>query len=376
MHNIKMAFLFPYYNKSTYVKKKEMISHKQHLQIDKDHQKAAEAAHLIYCTCDKEGISRQQKGKTYSYSYKGKKVTDKETLERIKKLAIPPSWSDVWICPHTRGHLQATGLDMNKRKQYRYHTKWSSLRTETKFHRMYEFGKALPEIRKKISHDLAAPDLTETKVLAAAINLMEQTYIRVGNNEYEKLYGSYGLTTLKDNHVNIKNEKIQFSFKGKKGIEHNITLSNKKLARIIKQCRDVPGKDLFQFYTEDGEKRAIDSGMVNSYIKNAAQQDFSAKDFRTWAGTLEALQCISKLDEATTDKEAKKNVLQVLDDVSSKLGNTRSICKKYYVHPGILRMYEEKKLLKIVKGWGKKRTQAAHLSSAEQLLMKVLQKCA
>lgn len=352
------------------------ISHKEHLKLDKDHQKAAKAANLIYCSADSPGITRQKKGKSYTYTYKGKTVKDKSDLERIKKLAIPPSWTDVWISPSANGHLQATGLDMNKRKQYRYHAKWSLLRTETKFHRMYEFGKALPEIRNRVSKDLAATDLTETKVLAAAINLMEQTYIRVGNNEYEKLYGSYGLTTLKDNHVNINKEQIHFSFTGKKGIEHEITLKNKRLARIIKQCRDVPGKALFQFYTPNGDKKAIDSGMVNNYIKDAAQQDFSAKDFRTWAGTLEALECICKFEQTTTEKETKKNVLQVLDDVSAKLGNTRSICRKYYVHPGLLKLYEENKLLKYVKDWGKKRTHPARLSSTEQLLMKVLQKCA
>ena len=357
-------------------KNKRPISHRKHLIIDKNHREAAKTVNLTYYTSDSAGISRHKNRKGYDYKYKGKIVRDKSTLERIRKLAIPPSWSDVWICPSENGHLQATGFDLNKRKQYRYHSKWNDLRNETKFHRMYEFGKALPIIREKVHKDLAGQELNEQKVLATAINLMEQTYIRIGNSEYEKLYGSYGLTTLKDNHVTIKKEAILFSFKGKKGIEHTITLKNKKLARIVRQCRDLPGRTLFQYYSPDGERKSIDSGMVNSYIREAAHQDFSAKDFRTWAGTLEALDCISKLKDAKTVSEAKKNVLQVLDDVSAKLGNTRNICKKYYVHPGILRLYEENKLLKYVKNWGKKRTHSKKLNPTEQLLMSVLKKCA
>lgn len=357
------------------MKKNGTISHKELLKLDKDFQKAAKAVNLTYCNGSSPGITRIKKGKSYSYLFAGKKITDKNELERIRKLAIPPSWSNVWISSKANGHLQATGLDLNKRKQYRYHEKWHLLRTETKFHRMLEFGKSLPVIRERIKRDLTIQELNETKVLAAAINLMEQTYIRVGNNEYEKLYGSYGLTTLKDQHVEIRKEKIQFSFTGKKGIEHKISLKNKKLAGIIKECRDVPGKSLFQFYTENGDKKSIDSGMVNTYIRDAAQQDFSAKDFRTWAGTLEALQCIRSLKETEDEKELKKNLAQIVDDVSAKLGNTRSICRKYYIHPGLLKLYEENKLLKYVKGWGKKGPQTKGLSLSEQLLMSVLQKC-
>ncbi|MEI9946973.1 MAG: hypothetical protein WDN26_22475 [Chitinophagaceae bacterium] len=197
--------------------KQKKISHKGILRMDKDHKKAAAAAHLIYVLDKKPGISRMKKGKSYSYFLKNKKVTDGTTLERIRKLAIPPSWSDVWISPSANGHIQATGSDLNHRKQYRYHTNWDKLRNETKFHRLFEFGKALPQLRKKVRKDIADKELHENKVLATAINLMEQTYIRIGNNGYEKLYGSYGLTTLKDKHVMIKSDKIIFSFKGKKG---------------------------------------------------------------------------------------------------------------------------------------------------------------
>ena len=310
------------------------LTHKKLLLIDRDHKQAAQTAKLYYVSDKESGITRMQKGKTISFFYQNKKITDKEQLERIKKLAIPPSWKDVWICYRADGHIQATGIDLNNRKQYRYHADWNQLRTQTKFHRLYEFGKALPCIRKKIQEDLSQSELNEKKVLATVINLMELTYIRVGNNGYEKLYGSYGLTTLKDKHVKINNEKILFSFTGKKGIEHTITLKNKKLARIVKQCRDIPGRELFQFYQSGGNKRRIDLGMVNNYIKEASGHDFSAKDFRTWAGSLQALQSFCSLEEALNDKDVKKNVVAVLDEVSKKLGNTRTVCRKYYVHPG------------------------------------------
>jgi len=350
------------------------LTHKKLLLIDKDHKQAAQTARLYYVSDKEPGITRLQNGKTTSYLYQNKKLTDKEQLDRIKKLAIPPSWKDVWICYRSDGHIQATGIDLNNRKQYRYHTAWNQLRTQTKFHRLYEFGKALPHIRKKIQRDLAQHELNENKVLATVINLMELTYIRVGNNGYEKLYGSYGLTTLKDKHVKIKNEKILFSFTGKKGIEHSITLKNKKLARIVKQCRDIPGRELFQFYQSDGSKKKIDSGMVNNYIKEAAGQDFSAKDFRTWAGSLQALQSFCSLQEVLEEKDLKKNVVTVLDEVSKKLGNTRTVCRKYYVHPGLIELYEQHKLIACVDKNKQRPSSATGLTAEESNLMQVLKK--
>ena len=224
---------------------KDKLSHRQFLKTDKDHRRAASAAHLIYVNDSMPGIIRIKKGKRFRYSYNGQIIKDEKLLERIKKLAIPPSWSNVWICVISNGHIQATGLDLNKRKQYRYHTGWNLLRNETKFHRLYEFGKTLPSLRLRVEKDINNKELSEDKVLATSIRLMEQTYIRVGNSDYEKMYGSYGLTTLKDEHVTIKKDKLYFSFTGKKGIEHTISLRNKKLARIVRQCRDIPGKELF-----------------------------------------------------------------------------------------------------------------------------------
>lgn len=356
------------------MKENVRLSHRQHLLLDKDHQKAAKAAKLIYISDKQPGISRLKKGKGYLYTYKGKTITDEKHLERIRKLAIPPSWSDVWISHHPSGHIQATGLDLNKRKQYRYHAKWNELRGETKFHRLLEFGKALPRIRKQIKKDMASRELTDSKVVATAIDLMEKTYIRVGNNEYEKMYGSYGLTTLKDKHVKLGSEKIEFVFTGKKGIEHHISLNDKTLARIIKQCRDVPGKTLFQFYTKGRKHRPIDSGMVNHYIKEAAGRDFSAKDFRTWAGTLEALDCLKALEDVPDEKLIKKNMLDVLDKVSSRLGNTRAVCKKYYIHPALFQMYESGKLMGCIKECGKKSTHKGDFSPKERLLLEILAK--
>ncbi|HVS98640.1 MAG TPA: hypothetical protein VHE54_19240, partial [Puia sp.] len=265
------------------------LSHKEFLRVDKDHEKAASAAHLVYVKDCQPGILRVKKGKGFSYLLNNKVVTDPQLLERIRKLVIPPAWTKVWICPNAKGHIQATGLDVRQRKQYRYHPMWNSLRNETKFHRLYEFGKVLPLLRARVEEDLRIKGLTQEKVLATVVSLMERTFIRVGNYEYEKTNGSYGLTTLKNKHVSISGDKLIFSFTGKKGIHHDVTLRDKRLARIVAQCHDIPGKELFQYYGEDGNRHPVDSGMVNTYIREATREDFSAKDFRTWAGSLHAL---------------------------------------------------------------------------------------
>jgi DNA topoisomerase-1 len=352
------------------------LSHRKHLQVLRDHQKAASAAQLTYVNDSTTGISREKKGKRFYYYYNKQVIKNEQTLQRIKKLAIPPSWSNVWICADAGGHIQATGFDLNKRKQYRYHTQWSILRNETKFHRLYEFGKKLPQLRKKLAKDLNSKELSENKVLATAIRLMEETYIRVGNSDYEKLYGSYGLTTLKDDHVTIQKDRVRFCFVGKKGIEHTITLKNKKLAQIIKQCRDIPGKKLFQYYDESGNRKHIDSGMMNNYIKTYTGKDFSAKDFRTWAGSLQAIQCLRNFPECESDADIKKNILQMLDEVSSKLGNSRNICRKYYVHPGLIKLYEEKKLRNYILQLDTEKLPAVQgLSREEKILLLLLKKC-
>lgn len=317
------------------------LTHAQLLKADKDYEKAANAVNLVYVRDNMPGIHRFRKGKGFTYILEDKTLKDPSQIKRIRKLAIPPAWTEVWICPLDNGHIQATGLDIRKRKQYRYHGLWAHVRSETKFHRLYEFGKLLPRLRAQLETDLQIRELTQEKVLATVISLMERTYIRIGNSNYEKLYGSYGLTTLKDKHVSITGDRMRFAFRGKKGIQHDITLKNKKLARTVEQCRDIPGKELFQYYDESGSRRIIESGMVNEYIKKSTGRDFSAKDFRTWAGSVHALETLCSMAEVITEAERKKNVVAVLDSVSKKLGNSRAICKKYYVHPGLIRLYEE-----------------------------------
>lgn len=351
------------------------LSHKQLLQADRDPEQAAEVAHLFYVTDSGRGITRLKKGKGFTYMLGRKTIKDPTVLRRIHGLVIPPAWTDVWICPEPNGHIQATGLDLRGRKQYRYHTRWTALRNETKFHRLYEFGKALPALREKIEADFHGRELTREKVLATVLSLMERTYIRVGSNEYEKANGSYGLTTLKNKHVRISGGTLVFSFTGKKGIHHDIALHNKRLARAVSQCREIPGHELFQYYDQEGARHPIDSGMVNQYIHEAMGTDFTAKDLRTWAGSLHALEAFRCIGEATGITECKKNIVAVLDTVSKKLGNTRSVCKKYYVHPGLIRLYEENRLVTYIDEHDKTETAGEEkhaLTAEEMVLMKIL----
>jgi DNA topoisomerase-1 len=294
------------------------ISHDEFIDIAKNYSGAAEIAHLVYVNDKEHGIIRLKKGKGFSYLYKNEALKDKQQLERIRKLVLPPAWRDVWICYYENGHLQATGYDTKNRKQYRYHALWNALRNETKYHRLYEFGKALPGLRLKVEQDMQLKELSEKKVLATVISLMERTYIRVGNAEYEKINGSFGLTTLKDKHVRINGNKIHFAFKGKRGISHNITLQNKRLAKAVKDCRDIPGKELFQYYTQSGERKSIDSSLLNNYIKEITGSDFSAKDFRTWAGSLQMLRSLKVLEKADTPSKRKSNIVTALNEGKCK----------------------------------------------------------
>lgn len=344
--------------------------------ISGDPVKTAKAANLVYVSDAQEGIHRVKKGKVFDYILKEKKLRNNDQLNRIKSLVIPPAWENVWICVLDNGHLQATGLDIKKRKQYKYHPYWNTLRNHTKFYRMLEFGKVLPAIRLQVEKDLSLPGLPREKVLAALVSLMERTNIRVGNNFYEKLYGSFGLTTLKDKHVNISGNKLRFTFKGKKGIEHDICLNNKKLSGIVKQCRDIPGKELFQYFDDKGGRHSVDSGMVNGYIKELCGQDFTAKDFRTWSGTVRALMAFKELGFYETKTEAKKKINEAIGMVSQHLGNTQAVCKKYYIHPVIIDLYETGALEKYIKELDKIEEDdgKAALTSAEQVVMKILEK--
>lgn len=351
------------------------LSHKEFLQIHRDYEKAAEIAALVYVNVQSKGILRIKKGKGFTYIYDEKPLKGKNEIERIRKLAIPPAWTSVWICPLPNGHIQATGLDLRQRKQYRYHPLWSSVRDETKFHRLYEFGKVLPKLRTRVEEDLAKKELCQEKVLALVVSLMERTYIRIGNSGYEKLYGSYGLTTMKDKHVSVEGSSVKFCFKGKKGVEHQVSLKNRKLASAVKACRDIPGKELFQYLDENGNRKSIDSGMVNQYIKDACGgADFTAKDFRTWAGSLNIIWAFKSIGEAVNAIDTKKKIVEALDVVSKKLGNTRTVCRKYYVHPGLLKLYEENNLRKYIDKLDKleEPDEPTGLTGSEQVLMKIL----
>ena len=352
----------------------ELIPKKEIAKIIKDPVKTAEAANLIYVTDATPGIVRQKKAKDFIYAMGEEKLKDEDHLKRIKSLVIPPAWENVWICALENGHLQATGTDAKRRKQYRYHPAWNALRNHTKFYRLLEFGRALPAVRLQLEKDLAVPGLTQQKVLATVVSLMERTNIRVGNNIYEKLYGSFGLTTLKDKHVQFEGGSVKFSFVGKKGIKHDISLKNKKLAAIVQKCRDIPGKELFQYYNADGSRHSIDSGMVNDYIKNISGKDFSAKDFRTWSGTVNAFLAFKEIGFADNNSATKKNIVQALDKVAEHLGNTRTVCKKYYVHPLIISLYENQSLDKYFKQLDKIEVDdgKAELTKEEKLIMTIL----
>lgn len=335
-----------------------------------DGAKSAEIISLVYVSDKDPGITRVKRENGFIYLKDEKTIRDKNELKRMRGLVIPPAWQNVWICCLENGHLQVTGYDSKNRKQYLYHPLWSEFRNQTKFFNLFEFGKKLPAIREQLEKDLAKPGLSLEKILAAIITIMQYTNIRVGNNEYEKLYGSFGLTTLKDKHVTINGSQVTFSFKGKKGIYHEVDLRSRKLANIVKQCRDIPGKELFQYYDEKGEKRSIDSGMVNDYIKQMTGGDFTTKDFRTWTGTANAISVLKELGSCETETEAKKKIAEALDIVAKRLGNTRTVCKKYYVHPRILELYCNKELEK----WFDKKAgiNPGRLSEEEVILMKIL----
>jgi len=338
--------------------------------------KSAKAADLIYILDNKPGFSRKQKGKVISFFDGSEKIKDEITLERIKKLSIPPAWENVWICKVANSHLQATGFDKLQRKQYRYHGLWNSIRKQSKFYRLQEFGLLIPVIRKQIEKDLLLKGFPQEKILAAVLSLLERTNIRVGNAFYEKLYGSFGLTTLKNKQVLVNGTSLQFSFKGKKGIQHKVTLKSKALSKIVKGCKDIPGKELFEFYDNSGNIQSIDSGMVNNYISAITSGEFTAKDFRTWAGTLSALEAFKELGSFETATEMNQKIHSAFEKAARQLGNTPTVCKNYYVHPVIVELYKEKKLEKYLDDLKDTETSDGlkELLPIEKVLLKILKR--
>jgi DNA topoisomerase I len=290
------------------------------------------------------GISRRRSGRGFSYrDPKGRPVRDDETLERIRKLAIPPAWTDVWICSSPTGHLQATGRDARGRKQYRYHARYRRRREAAKYERLVAFARALPAIRKKVDADLARPGAAKEKVVAAVVRLLELTLIRVGNDEYARLNRSFGLTTLRNRHATVRGSSIKFRFRGKSGKDHEVRLTDRRLAAVVRRCRDLPGQDLFQFEDEEGQVVDIRSEDVNDYLRDVAP-DVTAKDFRTWAGTVLAFRALRALDAPRTDAEGKRNVTSAIRETADLLGNTPTVCRQAYVHPIVVEAYLDGRL--------------------------------
>ncbi len=309
-------------------------------------EKVAKAAGLRYVQDDSAGISRQKQGKDFSYRLPDGSTVSAGERDHIESLALPPSWQDVWICLNPNGHLQATGRDAKGRKQYRYHPNWRKLRNLQKFERMVPFGLALPNLRQQTQADLSLPKLSRQKVVAAIVQLLDRTLIRVGNAEYAKQNKSYGLTTLRDRHVKIKKDHIDFHFVGKSGIEHDIAIEDPKLAKVVRRCRDIPGYELFQYYNEEGNRHSVDSGDVNNYLKSVTGEDFTAKDFRTWAGTTVATDTLHQLGEWEKETDAQKNVVTAIKAAATQLGNRPATCRKYYVHPIVPENYLAGELIK------------------------------
>jgi DNA topoisomerase-1 len=302
---------------------------------------AAAAARLRYVSDDQPGLQRVPAGKGFRYLRAGRPVHDRATLERIAVLAIPPAWTGVWICPHPDGHIQATGRDARGRKQYRYHPRWREIRDRTKFGRMIEFAQALPRIRRAVMADLRRPGLPREKVLATVVRLLEATCIRVGSDEYARHNRHYGLTTLKDQHVAVHGPELRFHFQGKSGKQHQVGLRDRALARIVRNCQEIPGQRLFQYLDHRGRRRAVGSGDVNAYLRAVSGSDFTAKDFRTWAGTTLVAAHLGGCAEPASATAARREVLAAIDAAAERLGNTRAVCRASYVHPAVVDAFTE-----------------------------------
>jgi DNA topoisomerase-1 len=348
------------------------------LEIVTDPAESAKAAGLRYVSDTTPGIRRKRAGKGFYYvDADGKRVRDEETLARIKSLVIPPAWTGVWICRNPKGHLQATGRDARGRKQSRYHPRWREVRDETKYERMMIFGAALPMIRERVEQDLKLPGLPRAKVLATIVRLMETTLIRVGNEEYARQNESYGLTTMRNKHVDVDGATVTFHFQGKSRVQHTVDITDRRLARIVQRCHDIPGYELFQYVDRDGTRHSVDSADVNEYLREISGQDFTAKDFRTWAGSVLACEMLWEFEKFESETEAKRNVVQAIKQVAARLGNTPSVCRKCYVHPVVLDGYMSGAILEGVKRRVEEEQEAAvgtALRHQEEALLKLLRR--
>jgi DNA topoisomerase-1 len=308
--------------------------------LDLDPRESAQHAGLRYVSDAQPGIYRQKRGPRFSYRDADGQSVDEPTLQRIRALAIPPAWTDVWICPNPRGHLQATGRDARGRKQYRYHPRWAAVRDRVKYDRMIALGEALPRIRERIEQDLRRSDMPREKILAALVRLLEETRIRVGNDEYARQNRSFGLTTLRNRHVSVEGSRVTFQFRGKSGKDHRVSLLDRRLARVVKRCQEIPGHELFQCLDCDGTRHSIESDDVNAYIREASGGDFTAKDFRTWAGTVLAARFLRQVEPEASEREVKSQVTRAIEQVAEQLGNTPAVCRKSYVHPAVIEAFQ------------------------------------
>ena len=343
--------------------------------LDLEPEKSAKLAGLRYVRADSLRIKRQKVGRGFSYLYiDGERITDEAELERLKSLTIPPALTDVRLCHLPNGHLQGTGRDAKKRKQYFYHPEWRKVRSQHKFNRMLLFGADLPLIRKTTDKHLRKHGLPREKVLAAVVQLLETTLIRIGNDRYAQKNRSYGLTTLRDRHVDIEGSKVKFEFRGKSGIDHEIELRDRKLANIIKKCQDIPGYEIFKYYDKSGDRHDVDSADVNDYLQQITSHEFTAKDFRTWAGTLLTAMELYELGEFDTQKQADKNITQAIKKTAKQLGNRPATCRKYYVHPAILEAYKNNSLLDVMSVAANSNSSEDGLHPEEAAILEIIKK--
>src|SRR5918996_524980 len=337
---------------------------------------AARAVGLRYVSDATPGITRRRAGRAFSYrDPDGHLIKDRADLARIKRLAIPPAWTDVWACPDSKGHLQATGRDARGRKQYRYHPDWRTVRDAAKFDRMLAFARALPRIRARVAEDQARRGLPREKVLATVVRLLEATLIRVGNQEYARENRSYGLTTMRDRHVDFAGAELIFEYRGKGGRRHRISLRDRRLARIVRSCQELPGQHLFQYVDDEGQRQEVESADVNAYLQEVTGEPFTAKDFRTWAGTVLASLALSEFESFDSQAAAKRNVTRAIEQVAAQLGNTAAVCRNSYIHPEVVECYLEGDLLELLQGKVEQvlREDLAGLRSEEAAVLVLLQ---
>ncbi len=345
--------------------------------LDKEIIEEMKSESLRYVSDSNPGYFRQKNRNTYTYyNTDGKRITSQNAIERIKDLVIPPAWKNVWISPLRNGHLQATGIDEKGRKQYIYHEAWKKITQENKFSKMVDFGFSLPKIRRKVRHDLEINNMDKRKIIATVIWLLEHTFLRVGNEEYQKENDSYGLTTLRNKHAEVHGNEIIFRFRGKHGVENIVQITNKEIAKTIKKCIELPGYELFQYIDEDGKRHVVDSADINNFLKEVTNDDFTAKDFRTWGATHLSSKILYGLGEATDTVSLKKNINLAVKEVSKHLNNTVAVCRNYYIHPTIIRSYSKKLLIPHFDSLKGKKTESHGLTWNEIALVKLLQKYA